>query len=172
MKIQLRQIPPSGRSWEVEIKPARIRERFADRADIVRLGRCQADVYCERVEHVVTLRGRASLETVFVCSRCAEEVEATLRIPLKQVLMPRSHRSGPADDDEGIGYHNGREIDLAKIVADQVALVMPNVLLCDPDCRGLCPVCGAISLMPGTGSNPAFRRVDVDTKAGKVTGLF
>jgi len=36
----------------------------------------------------------------------------------------------------------------------------------------ICPVCGAISLMPGTGSDPAFRRVDVDVKSGKVTGLF
>ncbi|MBW2643581.1 MAG: formate--tetrahydrofolate ligase [Deltaproteobacteria bacterium] len=36
----------------------------------------------------------------------------------------------------------------------------------------LCPVCGAISLMPGTSSNPAFRNVDVDVNTGKVTGLF
>ncbi len=34
------------------------------------------------------------------------------------------------------------------------------------------PVAGAISLMPGTGSNPAFRRVDVDTETGKVKGVF
>jgi len=36
----------------------------------------------------------------------------------------------------------------------------------------LCPCAGAISLMPGTSSNPAFRRVDVDVESGKVTGLF
>jgi formate--tetrahydrofolate ligase len=36
----------------------------------------------------------------------------------------------------------------------------------------LCPVTGAISLMPGTSSDPAYRRVDVDVKTGKVTGLF
>jgi len=36
----------------------------------------------------------------------------------------------------------------------------------------LCPCAGAISLMPGTSSDPAFRRVDVDTKTGKVQGLF
>jgi len=36
----------------------------------------------------------------------------------------------------------------------------------------LCPVAGTISLMPGTASDPAYRRVDVDTKTGKVTGLF
>jgi len=36
----------------------------------------------------------------------------------------------------------------------------------------LCPCAGTISLMPGTGSNPAFRRIDVDTETGKVSGLF
>lgn len=34
------------------------------------------------------------------------------------------------------------------------------------------PVAGAISLMPGSGSNPAYRRVDVDTDSGKVKGVF
>jgi len=34
------------------------------------------------------------------------------------------------------------------------------------------PVAGAISLMPGSGSNPAYRRVDVDVESGKVKGLF
>jgi len=36
----------------------------------------------------------------------------------------------------------------------------------------LCPVTGDISLMPGTGSDPAFRRIDVDMETGRVTGLF
>ncbi len=36
----------------------------------------------------------------------------------------------------------------------------------------LCPCAGAISLMPGTSSDPAFRKVDVDTKTGKVQGIF
>ena len=34
------------------------------------------------------------------------------------------------------------------------------------------PVAGNISLMPGTGSNPAYRRVDVDVETGKVKGVF
>jgi formate--tetrahydrofolate ligase len=36
----------------------------------------------------------------------------------------------------------------------------------------LCPMTGMISLMPGTGSDPAYRRVDVDVNTGKVSGLF
>jgi len=36
----------------------------------------------------------------------------------------------------------------------------------------LCPCAGTISLMPGTSSDPAFRKVDIDVKTGKVSGLF
>ncbi|KAF0120819.1 MAG: formate--tetrahydrofolate ligase [bacterium] len=36
----------------------------------------------------------------------------------------------------------------------------------------LCPCAGTISLMPGTSSNPAFRRIDVDVDTGNVKGLF
>jgi len=36
----------------------------------------------------------------------------------------------------------------------------------------ICPVAGNISLMPGTSSNPAYRRVDIDVETGRVKGLF
>lgn len=36
----------------------------------------------------------------------------------------------------------------------------------------LCPMAGTISMMPGTSSDPAYRRIDVDTDTGKVSGLF
>jgi formyltetrahydrofolate synthetase len=38
--------------------------------------------------------------------------------------------------------------------------------------RFICPMAGNISLMPGTGSDPAYRRVDIDVNTGKVKGLF
>ncbi len=34
------------------------------------------------------------------------------------------------------------------------------------------PVAGSIKLMPGTASNPAFRRIDVNVETGRVEGLF
>ena len=34
------------------------------------------------------------------------------------------------------------------------------------------PVAGDIRLMPGTGSTPAYRKIDVDVETGKVTGLY
>lgn len=34
------------------------------------------------------------------------------------------------------------------------------------------PLAGTIKLMPGTASNPAYRKIDVDLETGKVTGMF
>jgi formate--tetrahydrofolate ligase len=34
------------------------------------------------------------------------------------------------------------------------------------------PMTGTVKLMPGTGSDPAFRRIDVDVETGRVRGLF
>ena len=34
------------------------------------------------------------------------------------------------------------------------------------------PVTGTISLMPGTGSSPAYRNIDVNVHTGQVTGIF
>ncbi len=34
------------------------------------------------------------------------------------------------------------------------------------------PVAGDIKLMPGTASDPAYRKIDIDTETGQITGLF
>ena len=34
------------------------------------------------------------------------------------------------------------------------------------------PIAGGVKLMPGTSSDPAFRRIDIDVETGKVKGLF
>ena len=34
------------------------------------------------------------------------------------------------------------------------------------------PIAGDISLMPGTGSNPSFKKIDIDTNTGRVCGIF
>jgi formate--tetrahydrofolate ligase len=31
---------------------------------------------------------------------------------------------------------------------------------------------GTISMMPGTGSDPGYRHIDVDVETGKVSGIF
>ena len=39
-------------------------------------------------------------------------------------------------------YVGDGELDVAAWAHDQVALALPEPILCRPDCAGLCPVCG------------------------------
>jgi formate--tetrahydrofolate ligase len=50
-------------------------------------------------------------------------------------------------------------------------LPIRNVLIYS-GAKFLCPCAGTISLMPGTCSDPAFRRIDIDVNTGKVMGVF
>ncbi|MBD5646830.1 MAG: formate--tetrahydrofolate ligase [Desulfovibrio sp.] len=100
---------------------------------------------------------------------------------------------------DGVDFSGEAEAKLQKIQeredADELGLCMVKTHLSlsdDPNLKGapkgwrlkirdvliyggagfVVPVSGKITLMPGTGSNPAFRRVDVDTETGRVKGIF
>jgi uncharacterized protein len=47
-----------------------------------------------------------------------------------------------ADDELRSEYLADGELDVGAWAHDQVALALPDQILCRPDCAGLCPVCG------------------------------
>ncbi len=74
----------------------------------------------------------------FVCDRCLAEKEARERYPFTEDF----HRNCAADDmDANELGEDG--IELAPIVRDIVIAALPIRNLCSPDCKGLCPKCGA-----------------------------
>ena len=46
-------------------------------------------------------------------------------------------------DDEEANRFDGDFIDITELVRDTVLAAQPLSKLCKPDCKGLCPVCGA-----------------------------
>jgi uncharacterized protein len=46
------------------------------------------------------------------------------------------------EDELMIGFFSGDGVNLADVVREQVLLSVPMKIVCRPDCRGLCPVCG------------------------------
>ncbi len=100
---------------------------------------------------------------------------------------------------DGVTYSADAEEKLAEIAADPelkglgTCMVKTHLSLShDPSMKGrpkgwklpirdvlvyrgagfIVPVAGDIKLMPGTASDPAYRNIDVDTKTGRVRGLF
>ncbi|HKL00288.1 MAG TPA: formate--tetrahydrofolate ligase [Desulfotignum sp.] len=135
-----------------------------------------------------------------VIAACEEKTEFKflyeLDMPIKQRIELIAKEVYGAD---GVDYSAEAEKSLARIQADPklaglgMCMVKTHLSLSDnPALKGvpkgwrltirevltyggagfIVPVAGAISLMPGTGSNPAFKRVDVDVETGKVEGVF
>ncbi|MBI2957165.1 MAG: DUF177 domain-containing protein [Acidobacteria bacterium] len=95
--------------------------------------------------HVV---GRLATRLELLCARCLEPVlhEAAasfdlLYRPVKSITRDEELSLAPQDTD--VGFYTGQGLFLADVLAEQVNLSVPMKVLCNPDCRGLCPRCGA-----------------------------
>lgn len=87
---------------------------------------------------VVTLTGVLTSEAILHCARCLAEV----RVPLRAEVDERFSRA--ADPNAPDQYlFEGSEIDLTDCVRENLLLQIPMRVLCSPECKGLCPVCGS-----------------------------
>jgi formate--tetrahydrofolate ligase len=145
--------------------------------------------------------GDGALELADVVKEaCEEENEFKFLYPMEMKLRERVERIAKVVyGADGVSWTSEAEAKAKKFESDpqydEFATMMVKTHLSlshDPTLKGvpkgwtlpirdvlvysgakfLCPCSGTITLMPGTSSNPAFRRVDVDTKTGKVQGLF
>jgi uncharacterized protein len=72
------------------------------------------------------------------CMRCLAPASITVDVDAREYQA-----TDPSADDELLSdYVVEGELDLDAWARDQVALSLPDQILCRPDCAGLCPVCG------------------------------
>ena len=84
---------------------------------------------------VMTFRATISGACVAPCDRCLEPAVLPLEAELKTVLTLDS------SEDESVLVEGGK-IDLERTAYDALVLALPTKILCQEDCRGLCPSCG------------------------------
>ena len=96
----------------------------------------EADVVLESVVGGLSVAGTVRAPWVGTCRRCLEPAGGVLE------LRVREHFTEGGDGEETYPLHDG-DVDLEPMVRDAVLLELPQAPLCRPDCRGLCPVCGA-----------------------------
>ena len=71
------------------------------------------------------------------CFRCLQDAELPLSLRLREYGAAK-----PESDDDRTEYLVDDELDLSAWAHDAIALALPDKILHDPDCAGLCPVCG------------------------------
>lgn len=99
---------------------------------------------------VIEVNGRLTTKVTIPCGRCLVPVSEPLEIPVQLCY------AGLAEDGEvavsedvelkgeelGLIAFSGTEIDLRPDLEQEIIMALPQQVLCQGTCQGLCPVCG------------------------------
>lgn len=96
----------------------------------------------------ILLTGMLHTQVHGVCDRCLEAASFSLDVEVDGYYLfqePEEPRI-PEDDDGSFDYFlvtSDKCIDLSEAVQTALVMETPFVVLCQPDCKGLCAQCGA-----------------------------
>jgi uncharacterized protein len=95
----------------------------------------------------IRLRGSLQVKVDAPCDRCLEPVSLPVSNPFDLVYMPTSAATEGGEDeiDEAaveVGYYEGSGLPLNEVLREVILLALPMQLICDENCKGICPVCG------------------------------
>ena len=77
------------------------------------------------------------------CDRCLDQATLEISGEIEEYYLFEAPEDQEAYEDGFELIGEDRLIDLAGPINDAVVMDVPYVVLCQPDCRGLCPTCGA-----------------------------
>ncbi|NLK18036.1 MAG: DUF177 domain-containing protein [Clostridiales bacterium] len=83
----------------------------------------------------VYVKGDITYSMKYPCDRCLKKINYKDTIPFEEVFYEFS-------DDKSDYTYNGNLLDLAKPADDYLILNMPLGMVCDKQCKGICPQCG------------------------------
>lgn len=154
MEIRLEQIEEEGLTFEFEKSV----DTFPILAEMVANGECEftaplrTALRALRIGDLVKIDGDVETSVRLPCSRCLQPFETPLNSSFELTYMQQtadvmedteSQEVELSTEDMGIVYFQGEKINLKDAIQEQVVMEFPLRPLCNLDCKGLCPKCGA-----------------------------
>lgn len=143
MRLRPEDIPASGLRVEFDLGPGGMA------AEALAPGRLsdplQARLFIEPVGEGVRVRGAVTGRLILACQRCLAETSRAIDLDVDVTLSPQPEEfpeEFQLDRGDLEAVYFDEEIDLDRVVLDQVELSLPMVYLCREDCPGICPGCG------------------------------
>jgi len=137
----LRSAPGTERRYPVENLEMEI-------AEDMRLAQpIEGEVRLSRTGRSILARAHLTTAIEGYCSRCLTTITAPLEVDIEEEVLPSIDiDSGlpvnPDDEPDALRLDDHHELDLGEPIREAISLAEPISMLCRPDCRGLCLVCG------------------------------
>jgi uncharacterized protein len=105
------------------------------------------NITAELVAEEIRIRGHLATRLEANCDRCLRVVETPLSHdfdlfyrPMQSLTEEEEVEVPPAELE--VGFYSCDGIETADVAMEQVILSVPMKVICNEECRGLCPVCG------------------------------
>lgn len=97
----------------------------------------RGDLTFTRVQDGILIQAKIESEIQVECDRCLESFSLPATLELEEIIS--------ISDKPDVTYSLTEEgwLDVSPLLREQAWLAIPIKALCTPDCRGLCPQCGA-----------------------------
>ena len=102
----------------------------------------ELELRLEVIMEGILATGTFSAHTEGECVRCLDPVSDDLVVGFQELFLFEAPSSQEEAEDED-PVLEGELLDLEPVLRDAVVLALPQHPLCDPECPGLCPECGA-----------------------------
>jgi uncharacterized protein len=102
----------------------------------------ELDLRLEAVMEGVLVTGTAQASLTGECARCLEPISDEIEVRFQELFVYEDHAL-PDEEDDGVSTLQDDLVDLEPLLRDAVVLALPFQPLCEEDCPGLCPDCGA-----------------------------
>jgi uncharacterized protein len=100
-----------------------------------------------RTKAGILVRAHLHLVEAEVCSRCLRPLEDTVKIDFEEEFLdfgePATGEEAEDVDPDAFSIGDENELELSEAVRQYREVSLAMQPLCQPDCRGLCPHCGA-----------------------------
>jgi uncharacterized protein len=147
LKINVTNIPEEGLTVQFSKDESWSRQIFVEKEKLgLPLGSVDGSVTLKRIRETLYLEGDIRTEAETDCSRCLEAARLSISATFKYVLSPaqaeHSEEQELSTEDLDFVSYQDDLIDLDPLLVEQILLQIPMKVLCQEDCRGLCPHCG------------------------------
>jgi uncharacterized protein len=89
----------------------------------------------------LNVSGNTMVTVTIPCDRCLKDVTVDFPVEIDEDFAIEDEQI-VTDSDENEDLAEGKSVDVDRLVYDQMEMNWPDKVLCKPDCKGLCPVCG------------------------------
>ena len=147
MKVQLHDIlaVPSELAYAESVADLNAMLHQGQRHDYEFGAPLEVDLTFSRSLQDLFFDGRVHGVATATCARCLGPFSLDVSKDFSVVLTPEQRLTGEIElvaGDLAESFYRGTEVDVTRLVYEQVLLALPTRPLCDEECRGLCPQCG------------------------------